>query len=194
MIGNEKPGLGSIAYNELLTARYIFMENTRMLYSGMRDLEELVSTDTFQQIDKYRPADSFGEYMKLLSDEVNKCLTNCYSSSANTEKIDEILYQSTLGNFCRFWHISTNHSPVYNDEGISPLAYILQYFRRLQSLANENRMNWKMDELPYLYEELCRCICGFTWIPDVLYCVLWNWHHSRNLYSVWLLCGINGKR
>lgn len=162
MIGNEKPGLGSIAYNELLTARYIFMENTRMLYSGMRDLEELVSTDTFQQIDKYRPADSFGEYMKLLSDEVNKCLTNCYSSSANTEKIDEILYQSTLGNFCRFWHISTNHSPVYNDEEISPLAYILQYFRRLQSLANENRMNWKMDELPYLYEELCRCICGFT--------------------------------
>ena len=165
LIGRIKGRSKYAAYireNLLLCARYIYMENTRMLYSGMRDMENQIPSDILTQVDSYRPADSFSEYMAILSKEVDRCLRDCYWNLDDTAKEEDILYQNLLGNFCRFWHQSTGEAPVEADGGINPLAYMLQYFRRLNRMSPDKGNTIDLDEIPYLYEELCRCICGFT--------------------------------
>lgn len=151
-----------IRENLLLCARYIYMENTRMLYSGMRDMEKQISPDVLSQVERYRPADSFSTYMGILSEEVDCCLRSCYRNLDETAKEEDILYQNLLGNFCRFWHQSTGEAPVGTGGGINPLAYMLQYFRRLSRMSSDKDNTIDLDEIPYFYEELCRCICGFT--------------------------------
>lgn len=144
------------------SARYIYMENTRMLYSGMHDLEKQIPGEILARVDSYRPADAFPEYMKILGSAVDSCLRECYLNAQDNLKEEDILYQSVLGNFCRFWHKSTGEAPVSAGSDINRLAYMLQYFRRLNRLSSENGDKLDNDDLPYIYEEVCRSICGFT--------------------------------
>ena len=146
--------------NMTLFARYIYLENTQMLYTGMRDLEKSISPKFWSAHCDVRPADEFPKYMRLLDREVVKVLTGCYSNLDGDGEMRNILYQNILGNFCRFWHLSTGSAAATSKEGggIQPLTYMLQYFRRINYLA-ENHI---IDELPYQYEDLCRTICGLT--------------------------------
>ncbi len=146
--------------NMVLFARYIYLENTQMLYTGMRDLEKSISSDFWAMQRSFRPADKYPQYMRLLNREVVKVLAGCYSNLDGDGETRNILYQNILGNFCRFWHLSTGSAAATSkeEEGIHPLTYMLQYFRRINYLVE----NHTIDELPYQYEDLCRTICGLT--------------------------------
>lgn len=148
----------------LIIVRYLFMENTRMLYSAMKELEKQIPAEALDAVDQYRPADHFPEYIELLNAEVDSCLRQCYSNLDGEAKEENILYQNVLGNFCRFWHKSTGNSPIMSKEnGINPLTYMLQFFRCIDKLSSGTvAAPGREDELPYFYEELCRTICGFT--------------------------------
>lgn len=154
----------------LLCARYIYIENTRMLYTGMQDLSKQLQKDALRsdqkiKIEDERPVDALGNGIQKLNCAIDACLRRCYTDLGNGPKEKNILYQNLLGNFCRFWHKSTRKSPLCDEAGdgtVKQLTFLLQYFRRLNSLAAEYPGRWSMDELPYLYEELCRVICGFT--------------------------------
>lgn len=148
--------------NLISAAQYIYLENTRMLYSGMLDIKNTISTDILAEIEPYRPADSFSEYMKILSSEVERCLGNCYGNLDKDAKEEDLLYQNVLTNFCRFWHKSTGEAPVGKGKDVSLIAYMLRYFMRLEYLTDEIETKRDNDELPYLYEELCRILCGIT--------------------------------
>lgn len=143
-------------------AKYIYIENTRMLYSGMLDIKKTISADVLTTIEECRPADSFSEYMKNLSQKVERCLGNCYENLDKDAKEEELLYQNLLSNFCRFWHKSTGEAPVGKGKDVNPIAYMLRYFMRLEELSDEIGKKRDNDELPYLYEELCRILCGIT--------------------------------
>lgn len=151
--------------------RYIYLENIRMIYSGMSDLRRRISDDAWQKLGSYRPADNFRAHMLELSGEVNKCLSSCYSNLDIIAHKEDILYQNPLSNFCIFWHESNKEAPieVEHTEGengiaatINPVAYMLQYYKLLNELNNQSGNAPHLDDLPYQYEELCRTICGFT--------------------------------
>ncbi len=143
-------------------AQYIYLENTRMLYSGMIDIRKRIASEVFQDIESYRPADSFSEYMEKLSRAVEECLNHCYRALGQEAKEEDLLYQNLLSNFCRFWHKSTGEAPVEKTDEINPIAYLLLYFIRLDDMLNQTGKGPNNDELPYLYEELCRILCGIT--------------------------------
>lgn len=148
----------------LLFARYIYLENAQMLYAGMENLEKKLSAKDLESLDEARPVDDFGTHMRTLSGKAAECLSGCYQNLDSHAKEEDILYQNILGNFCRFWHQSTNQPPVTVERSgtgtmsADRIAHLLQYFRRLNKLSEET----DRDELPYIYEELCRIICGFT--------------------------------
>lgn len=145
----------------LFFARYIYLENTQMLYTGMRDIEKSIPAEFWDMADSGRPADDFPSYMERLNEPVTGCLRDCYSNLDKEGLEKDIRYQNVLGNFCRFWHRSTGEAAASCKEEDAPvhtLTYMLHYFRRVNSMS-EGR---EIDELPYLYEELCRTICGLT--------------------------------
>lgn len=154
----------------LLCARYIYIENTRMLYTGMQDLSKQLQKDSrfaglLDSIELERPVDVLGGGIQELNQAIDTCLRRCYTDLGNGPQEKNILYQNLLGNFCRFWHKSTRMSPLCNEAGewsVKQITFLLQYFSRLNSLAAKYPGRWSMDDLPYLYEELCRVICGFT--------------------------------
>lgn len=154
-----------------LCAQYIYIENTRMLYTGMQDLFKQLQKDALHteipitMIEQERPVDVLDSGIQKLNEAIAACLRRCYTDLGNGPQEKNILYQNLLGNFCRFWHKSTGTSPLGDEAGnwtVEQLAFLLQYFYRLNSLAAEYPGRWSMDDLPYLYEELCRVICGFT--------------------------------
>lgn len=148
-------------------ASYLFLENTRMMYTGMQELEKRVSANTLNAVDEYRPCDDFENYMGLLNENVETCLQQAYSNMDHIAKNEDLLYQNVLANFCRFYQNSTHLPPVTETLEAAPreinrLTYIFQYFRRLRKLAPDGPRSLPNDDLPYLYEELCRTICGFS--------------------------------
>lgn len=150
----------------LLFARYIYLENSRMLYSGMRDLELKLPKQALKAADSRRPADHFNDQMADLSKAVDACLEGCYQEVGRDIRENDILYQNILGNLCRFWHRTSTQLPVQAKGGgkkktapANTIAYLLQYFRRVTKLFKETA---SIDELPYRYEELCHIICGLT--------------------------------
>lgn len=148
-------------------ASYLFLENTRMMYTGMQELEKRVSANTLNAVDEYRPCDDFENYMGLLNENVEACLQQAYSNMDHIAKNEDLLYQNVLANFCRFYQNSTHLPPVTGTLEAAPreinrLTYIFQYFRRLRKLAPDGPRSLPNDDLPYLYEELCRTICGFS--------------------------------
>lgn len=148
-------------------ASYLFLENTRMMYTGMQELEKRVSANTLNAVDEYRPCDDFENYMGLLNENVETCLQQAYSNMDHIAKNEDLLYQNVLANFCRFYQNSTHLPPVTETledapREINRLTYIFQYFRRLRKLAPDGPRSLPNDDLPYLYEELCRTICGFS--------------------------------
>lgn len=148
----------------ILCSRYLYLENTLMLYSGMRDLDQLISFDAANELDKFQPADRFEKHIQRLSDTVKRNLTRAYSNLDGEGKEEDILRQNMLNNFCRFWHRSTGEAPIstVTSTQLDCITYMLQYFKRLNSISDCNSKYWNLDQLPYQYEELCRCICGFT--------------------------------
>ena len=148
-------------------ASYLFLENTRMMYTGMQELEKRVSANILNTVDEYRPCDDFKNYMGLLNEDVETCLQQAYSNMDHVAKNEDLLYQNVLANFCRFYQNSTHLPPVTETSEAAPrvinrLTYIFQYFRRLRILAPDGPRSLPNDDLPYLYEELCRTICGFS--------------------------------
>ena len=148
-------------------ASYLFLENTRMTYTGMQELEKRVSANILNTVDEYRPCDDFKNYMDLLNEDVETCLQKAYANMDHIAKNEDLLYQNVLANFCRFYQNSTHLPPVTETSEAAPrvinrLTYIFQYFRRLRTLAPDGPRSLPNDDLPYLYEELCRTICGFS--------------------------------
>lgn len=148
-------------------ASYLFLENTRMMYTGMQELEKRVSANTLNAVDNYRPCDDFKNYIGLLNENVETCLQQAYSNMDHIAKNEDLLYQNVLANFCRFYQNSTHLPPVTETLEAAPreinrLTFIFQYFRRLRKLAPDGPRSLPNDDLPYLYEELCRTICGFS--------------------------------
>ncbi len=172
ILGNEKCNQKQESLCPMISCgRYIYLENIRMIYSGMCDLRRQISDSAWQKLGSYRPADNFRAHMLELSGEVNKCLSSCYSNLDFMARKEDILYQNPLSNFCIFWHESNKKPPieVEHAEGenrsaatINPIAYMLQYFKLLNELNNQSGSASRLDDLPYQYEELCRTICGFT--------------------------------
>lgn len=148
----------------ILCSRYLYLENTLMLYSGMRDLDHLISFDAAKQLDQFQPADRFEKHIECLSNKVRDNLIRAYSNLDGEGKEEDILRQNMLNNFCRFWHRSTGEAPISTETStqLDCITYMLQYFKRLNSISDCNSKHWSLDQLPYQYEELCRCICGFT--------------------------------
>lgn len=150
-----------------LFARYIYLENSRMLYSGMRDLENKLPEESLKQADGKRPADRFGSRMRKLGKAVDDCLRSCYQNLDEEARKEDILYQNILGNFCRFWHDTSLWPPVRPKGGKksappNTIAYLLQYFRLVNSLFKEKRRSFELGKRPYQYEELCHILCGLT--------------------------------
>ena len=150
--------------------RYIYLENVRMIYSGMYGLRKQISQIEWDSLKRFRPADNFREYMGKLSAIVDSYLSTCYSNLDHSANQEDILYQHPLGNFCRFWHKANQTAPVLDrnskatDEAyqLNPVAYMLQYYVRLETLSKSQKESQTPEDLPYQYEELCRTICGFT--------------------------------
>lgn len=150
-----------------LFARYIYLENSRMLYSGMRDLENKLPKEALADAEGKRPADHFGPRMRKLGQAVDDCLSGCYQNLDEEARKEDILYQNILGNFCRFWHETSLQSPVRTKGGkknVPPntIAYLLQYFRLVNSLFKEKQCSFELGRRPYQYEELCYSLCGLT--------------------------------
>lgn len=158
----NRSGNASMEKNLLCTAQYIYLENTRMLFSGMSDIKKLISADVLKEIGTRRPADSFDKYMDQLNKEVNRCLGSCYKDPDKEAKEENLLYQNLLANFCRFWYESTGEAPIGHGGGVNPIAYMLCYFMSLENLSDEMGKTQNNSDLPYLYEELCRILCGIT--------------------------------
>ncbi len=158
----------AVRKTELQCARYIYVENIRMIYSGMRDLEESISKSKLDSIDdQFRPGEKFNEKTRAVFDLVQSRLEQCYRNLDGLAKEQDVLYQNVLGNFCRFWHSSTKTPPVSNcgkDHASSAkhISYMLQYFRRINGLISFYAQGGDVDDLPYIYEELCRIICGIA--------------------------------
>lgn len=191
----HKPKTTSMEQNLLCAAQYIYLENTRMLYSGMLDMKKMISADVLAEVETCRPADSFAEYMGQLSKEVERCLGSCYQNLGKEAKEEALLYQNPLANFCRFWHESTGEAPIGDGDKIIPIAYMLRYFMRLDDLSGETAKKRNSDELPYLYEELCRILCGITGFQMcyLTYCHAGNYPEifAQSGYHVELM--MNGK-
>ncbi len=150
-----------------LFARYIYLENSRMLYSGMRDLENKLPKEALEQADGKRPADHFGSRMRKLGKAVDDCLRSCYQNLDEEARKEDILYQNILGNFCRFWHDTSLRPPVQPKTGKkntppNTIAYLLQYFRLVNSLFKGKQRSFELGRRPYQYEELCHILCGLT--------------------------------
>ena len=136
----------------------IYLENTRMLYSGMKDIE--IKIDDFESVsEKPMFKRDFCSSIQELTEKTNKVLRDCYDNldGESEAKIEDILYQNILGGFCRFIHKSTSKSPLPSDQ--SRIAHMLYYYKTLQQLSKSNN---KRDLLPYLYEGICRSICGIS--------------------------------
>lgn len=157
----HKPKTISEKRNLISTVQYIYLENTRMLYSGMLDIKKSLSANVMAEISSYRPVDSFSVYMEKLNSEVEHCLKSSYGNLDNYA-IEDLLYQNLLSNFCRFWYKSTKKPPIDTTGKIGQIAYMLRYFMSLENLSGEAGRKPDNDELPYLYEELCRILCGIT--------------------------------
>ena len=141
----------------------IYIENTRILFSGMLELEKGIDRFCFAK----EGGTHFPERLDKLDQYVRGQLKRCYESE---EKPDNILYQSPLGNLCRYWHSSEKTSPFEESapNGKLSLTYLFHYFRLMDWLDDRVESNEKSeperrrDLLPYVYEEVCRTICGFT--------------------------------
>ncbi len=151
---------------ELLTrlARYLFLENTQFLYTGMQELQKMIDPSLFEELCKPSVQYGLNTKIKALSNEVSKCLKNCYHNTDGQAEESALLYQSVLVNFCRYWHRSRNHSPFYQHDSSNEkvIPYMLMYFRLLEKLFSNDENYPQSDGLPYLYEAICRSICGFT--------------------------------
>ena len=166
----------STARKNMLTtiARFIEVENSRMLYSGMNDLEKKVAANRFDtKLENYRPSENFCELIIDVNQRVMQELRICYGGTNQVYHESYLLYQNYLGNFCRFWHKANTDSPyktpsfsvqaVCQDKQIiGQASYMLQYFLRLRSLSTQQQGIDQIGNIPYAYEELCRAICGLS--------------------------------
>ena len=154
--------------------RCIYLENTRMMFTGFRQLNQNLFSHE-PEINprcsgmKLRSEYDFDQRMKQLNRQVNDHLRDCYETFDGKAQQMNLLYQSVLGNFCRFWQDDTGESPAQSDDerdseykSVQSITYILQYFHLLDILSREDRSAISIDDLPYFYEELCRSICGFS--------------------------------
>ncbi len=153
-------------------ASFIQVENTRMLYTGMSDLEKRISHDIKANLSSKRPAEDFIGVLTKLNDSVRTCLRLCYNNINIDYRESYLLYQNLLSNFCRFWHRSSSQSPYEalpqgfgnsaSHHNIIQVTYMLQYFLRIRSLSSIEHIPGKVSSIPYAYEELCRAICGLS--------------------------------
>ena len=181
----NRSGNASMEKNLLCTAQYIYLENTRMLFSGMSDMKKLISADVLKEIATHRPAESFEIYMDQLNKEVNRCLSSCYKNPDIGTKEKNILYQNLLANFCRFWYESTKEEPIGHGDGINPIAYMLFYFMSLENLSDEMEKKQNNSDLPYLYEELCHILCGITGFQMCYF----TYYHAGNYPEIFAQSG-----
>lgn len=148
--------------------KYLYLENTRIIYAGLREMESRFSPQENEKLSQFRPAERFADYTETLNQIVNQRLVECFSNFDDVGKPDDILFQNRLGSFCRFWDMSYApiKAPKHIDlpkgtcSEINPITYLLQYYRCLNRIEEAQVVN--ADELPYLYEELCRIMCGLT--------------------------------
>jgi len=161
-------------YNMLMAlSRFIEVENSRMLYSGMDDLEKKVSSMKFPtNLSDYRPSEGFYSVITKLDSLVMENLRICYGGTNRVYDESYLLYQNYLSNFCRFWHRASKKSPYAalppdcsnrdTELRIGQVSYMLQYFLRLRSLSSAQHGTDQISSIPYAYEELCRTICGLS--------------------------------
>ena len=63
-------------------ARFIEVENSRMLYSGMNDLEKKVAANRFDtKLENYRPSENFCELIIDVNQRVMQELRICYGGT-----------------------------------------------------------------------------------------------------------------
>ena len=161
--------------NDMLTklAYFIEIENSRMLFSGMYDMETKVSAEEYPtNLNNYRPAENFQHIMQQLNCHVMENIRICYGDTNQVYQENYLLYQNILSNFCRFWHKANKESPykapthkLMEQKGakeIGQVSYMLQYFLRLKSLSDTQQGMNQISNIPYAYEELCRTICGIS--------------------------------
>lgn len=144
-----------------LIVKYLYLENVKILYYGMHELENLIPLQ--KEIEVGRSVDSFAQNMIRLNGEVQKCLLSCYKVVGTNTESSDVLYQNPLSVFCRFWHMSTDMTPVSSEpDKVSIITYMFHYYRLLSYLSEDRKKGFLIDDMPYLYEELCRCMCGIT--------------------------------
>ena len=144
-----------------LIMKYLYLENVKILYYGMRELEDLFPL--CDEIKFGRSVDSFVSNMRKLNVKVQEHLQSCYPNMKADMDDEGILYQNSLSVFCRFWSKSIKLVPVSADQiKIDVITYMFHYYRLLSYLSEDRKESFKIDDMPYLYEELCRCMCGVT--------------------------------
>lgn len=154
-------------------AFFIEVENSRMLYSGMYDMENKVSANGYPtHLNDYRPAEKFHHIMRKLNRCVMENIRICYGDTNQVYQENYLLYQNILSNFCRFWHKANKESPYKKQtelptettdaQEIGLVSYMLQYYLRLKSLSELQQDMNQISSIPYAYEELCRTICGIS--------------------------------
>ena len=134
-------------------AEMLFLENTRMLYSGMGDLEKMLQRSGYYQDEQYRLAENYNVSIEKLSAKVRDILSDCYNNG-------EIRYQNILCNFCNFWEGSYNEN-VKEDNAVMKITYMLRLYQDLKGLS-DSKQGYCEDDMPYVYEDICRTICGIS--------------------------------
>ena len=150
----------------LICTKYLYLENTQLMFEGMRNLNSLIQArEDLAMESEYPPAYRYTEKIQdKLGKLVREILQDCYSNIDGVSKREDILHQNLMAGFCEFWHCSTEGPTVGatedNKEHLQ-ITHMLQYYRLLEKL-DEPSTALRPDDLPYYYEELSRTICGIT--------------------------------
>ena len=155
-----------LTHRFLICTEYLYLENTQLMYEGMRNLNSLIQAREDLALESdYPPAYRYSEKIQdKLGKLVRDILQDCYSNIDVVSKREDILHQNLMASFCEFWHCSTEGPTVGANEDSEEhlqITHMLQYYRLLEKL-DEHSAPLRPDDLPYYYEELCRTICGIT--------------------------------
>lgn len=169
---------------------YSILENTRMLFSFIEELDRLfchcnqisIGDSTNQFV--YNGTGGLAKRKKILQKEYEFVM----SELANAVKGQNFLWQNTLSRYLRFWNVFYKNKDISNydepwwrkvgdDEDIKNIAQMLHLFRTVRALsdANVEELSEFTNALPYLYEDICLTIkelmggktCGLLYQNEV---------------------------